>query len=194
VGPVAETTEPAHDFFGRGNRLPRLCVTCTTNTSIVFAEQGPPSTRDGSVEGEQHEETLWGKNAGGRRGRGWRAPRVRRAGPGGRQHAVAGIKVEPIAKIKATGAAVEITVTYECPAGFPAWPPTYVFLDVNQAVFGGVAKGAGSLEVRCTGKPETVSLTPIAQDKPFRWGSAWVRANLTTFPDAKDERTVTILP
>jgi hypothetical protein len=105
-----------------------------------------------------------------------------------------GIKVEPIAKIKATGAAVEITVTYECPAGFPAWPPTYVFLDVNQAVFGGVAKGAGSLEVRCTGKPETVSLTPIAQDKPFRWGSAWVRANLTTFPDAKAERTVTILP
>ncbi|MFI6101322.1 hypothetical protein ACIA8G_37735 [Lentzea sp. NPDC051213] len=102
----------------------------------------------------------------------------------------AGIKVEPIAKIQAAGAAVEIKVTYTCPAGFSS----YVFLDVNQAVIGGVAKGADSAEVRCTGKPESVSLIPIAQDRPFRWGSAWVRANLTSFPGTVDERTVTILP
>jgi hypothetical protein len=103
------------------------------------------------------------------------------------------VKTESPAKIKAWGAAVEITVTYNCPTS--SGLTSSLSVDINQAVFGGLAKGFANKTVPCTNKTETTTITATAQDKAFIWGKAYVRAGLYTNPySAHDEREITFQP
>ncbi|GAA3630029.1 hypothetical protein C8D88_1011762 [Lentzea atacamensis] len=103
---------------------------------------------------------------------------------------VAAIRVESPAKIKALGAAVEIQVTYACPKGSQA----SLNLNVSQTVIGGVANGgAYKSSINCTGAFETITMNVAAQNRAFRWGTAFVAANINGYPpsySASDERVI----
>ncbi|MFS8101279.1 hypothetical protein LFM09_29555 [Lentzea alba] len=88
------------------------------------------------------------------------------------------VRVESPAKIKALGAAVEVNVTYSCPAGAAG----YLYLNVSQTVFGGVATGSASKNVACTGGFEIVAVSVQATNRAFRLGTAFAKGDLNSYP------------
>jgi hypothetical protein len=100
------------------------------------------------------------------------------------------IRVEPDAKIKALGAAIEVKVTYACPR--TSLPSTgYVYLNVTQNVFGRIASGSASKTVNCTGGFETTTVTVAAQNLAFWPGKAFAKADVSAYPHAAtDEREI----
>ncbi|MEU3645408.1 hypothetical protein AB0E59_18650 [Lentzea sp. NPDC034063] len=103
------------------------------------------------------------------------------------------VRVEPTAKVKALGAAVEVDVTYSCPVG---QSQSYVYVNVTQSFFIGVASGSGSKVVTCTGGFETVKVTATANPGwPFGVGIAYAKADLNSYPhSASDEKQIWINP
>lgn len=101
------------------------------------------------------------------------------------------VRVESPAKWKAWGAAVEADVTFSCPAGQQG----YVNLSISQAVLGGVASGGTSSRVTCNGAFQTVKLSVTAQNRAFRWGTAYAKADLSVWPHtATHEGEIQIVP
>ena len=102
------------------------------------------------------------------------------------------IRVES-AKLKAWGAAVEVQVTYACPAGHNG----YFNVSLNQAKIGGVASGSTYKEsLNCTNGFETTTVTVIANDRPFDTiAPAFVRSELRTYQNsnaAREEKEIQI--
>ncbi|SEQ12118.1 hypothetical protein SAMN05216188_102133 [Lentzea xinjiangensis] len=103
------------------------------------------------------------------------------------------IRVESPAKWKAWGAAIEVQLTYACPAGHQG----HLNVTVNQAVLGGVAVGNTYKEITCTGGFETTAVNVTANERAFRWGSAFAKSELRTYQNgnaARDEREIQIVP
>ncbi|MFS8101278.1 hypothetical protein LFM09_29550 [Lentzea alba] len=85
------------------------------------------------------------------------------------------VRLEPTAKWRAWGAAIDVEVTYACPAG----STTSVFVMVSQAVLGEVAVGRESKPGQpCTGGFETTTVTVQAGGQAFRWGDAYGTASI----------------
>ncbi|MFI6101321.1 hypothetical protein ACIA8G_37730 [Lentzea sp. NPDC051213] len=106
----------------------------------------------------------------------------------------AAIRVESPAKWKAWGAAIEVQVTYACQ---PGSSQAYFNLSVTQSVVGGVAVGGAYKDnLNCTGGFETTTVNVTANDRAFRWGTAFAKAELRGYPNsvARDEREIKIVP
>ncbi|GGN12688.1 hypothetical protein GCM10011609_61220 [Lentzea pudingi] len=102
------------------------------------------------------------------------------------------VRVESPAKWKALGAAVEVDVTFSCPAS-PS--QGYVNISISQTVLGGVASGGTSKSVTCTGAFQTIKLSVTAQNRAFRWGTAYAKAELSSWPhSATHEGEIQIRP
>ncbi|GAA0240601.1 hypothetical protein GCM10010492_44700 [Saccharothrix mutabilis subsp. mutabilis] len=85
------------------------------------------------------------------------------------------VRVESPAILEARGAAVRVSVTIVCPAGYP----TSVNLTVTQRSGGGVATGSDyKSPVTCTGTAQTIELTPTANGEAFRRGTAFASASM----------------
>jgi hypothetical protein len=95
------------------------------------------------------------------------------------------VRVESPAKIKALGAAVEVQVTYSCPAGASG----YLYLNISQTVIGGVATGNASKNVVCTGGFENTAVTVQATNRAFRLGTAFAKADLNSYPHTGSHET-----
>lgn len=104
------------------------------------------------------------------------------------------IRVES-AKLKALGAAVEVKVTYACPAGHTG----YFNVALNQAKFLGVATGSAYKDyLDCTGGFETTTITVTANDRPFdAIAPAFAKSELRTYQNnnaGREEKEIRISP
>ena len=103
------------------------------------------------------------------------------------------IRAESPAKLKAWGAAIEVQMTYACPAGHQG----YFNVTVSQAKIGGVAVGSAYKDnLNCTGGFETTTVTVTANDRPFdAIAPAFAKSELRTYQNsnaARDEREIRI--
>ncbi|WP_086663094.1 hypothetical protein [Lentzea kentuckyensis] len=99
------------------------------------------------------------------------------------------------AKLKALGAAVEVQVTYACPAGHIG----YFNVTLNQAKFLGVAVGSAYKDnLNCNGGFETTTVTVTASDRPFDViAPAFSKSELRTYQNnnaAREEKEIRISP
>ena len=98
------------------------------------------------------------------------------------------VRVQSPAKLKAWGAVAEVEVTYACPQYASS---AYLYVYVNQNVWGRIASGSGSKSVTCTGGFETVKVNVAAQNLAFWPADAFARADLNAYPGAtSDERVI----
>jgi hypothetical protein len=103
------------------------------------------------------------------------------------------IRAESPAKLKAWGAAIEVQMTYACPAGHTG----YFNVTVNQAKIGGVAVGSAYKDnLNCTGGFETTTVVVTANDRPFDiFAPAFAKSELRTYQNgnaARDDREIRI--
>lgn len=107
----------------------------------------------------------------------------------------AAVLVESKAKFLAMGAAIEVKLTYTCPAGDV--PPSGN-VDVTQSVLGGITKGHLFISPPdCTGEQQAHTVHLVADDKPFRLGKAFVVGSIFSMNSsysAYDEHEITIVP
>lgn len=106
----------------------------------------------------------------------------------------AAVRVHSDAKLKAAGAAIEVTLTYRCPPG-GASPNGNV--DVSQAGPGGNATAHRFLTPPpCTGERQTLTTYLVPDERPFRLGTAFVKASVFAMDNsysARDEREIEIV-
>lgn len=107
----------------------------------------------------------------------------------------AAVRVNSVARLKAAGAAIEVKLTYRCPRGGVS-PSGNV--DVTQDVRGGKATAHRFLTPPpCTGKRQTLTTYLVPEDRPFRVGTAFVKASVFAMDNsyfARDERKIAIVP
>lgn len=90
------------------------------------------------------------------------------------------IRIESPGKLKALGAAVEVDLTYSCPAN---QTQAYVYVSISQTVIAGVASGSASKSVTCTGGFESVKVSVPATGRAFHpFSKAFVKADLNAWP------------
>ncbi len=82
------------------------------------------------------------------------------------------------ATLLAKGAAVRVTVTYQCPVGQTGT----VYADVNEVSGHQVTEGYGYTTVTCTGSRQYAGIivTPYAGQAPFKRGDAVIQSQLNT--------------
>jgi hypothetical protein len=106
---------------------------------------------------------------------------------------VGAIRVESPANLLARGAALSVRTTVVCEPGNTA----FVGVEVSENVSGNIALGFGSANgVPCTGGFQTIDVAVTNESSTaFRKGSAFARANLSTFntPTVSDQRTIQIV-
>jgi hypothetical protein len=81
------------------------------------------------------------------------------------------------ATVVARGAALDLTATVTCGAGYIG----YLSINVTERSGSGIAQGYGSTSFVCTGEPQTVTVSLIAQGSgaPFRVGTAVLNASIS---------------
>jgi len=108
---------------------------------------------------------------------------------------VAGVQIGSPATVDARGAAVTVPVTTVCAAGASF---ASVSVTIAQTSRGGVARGSGGANVSCTGTLNTVGVTILANDKPFKPGVAFAQADLavcdfTGCRQSEDQREIRVV-
>lgn len=97
--------------------------------------------------------------------------------------------------IEAKGAAVIVPITIVCAVGTPI---ADLSVDVVEAVGSSIAHGrTGLVGIACTGEPDTMDVVVLAENKPFRRGTAFVSANFVVYDrdaclTATDDREVRV--
>jgi hypothetical protein len=86
---------------------------------------------------------------------------------------IATVQIGSPATLGARGAIVTVPVTVLCAVGGSGG----VSVDVTQAVGGNIAQGSGFQSVTCTGNFQTLSITVVANNHPFRTGPAFASAS-----------------
>ena len=98
------------------------------------------------------------------------------------------VEVDDTATLQAKGAAVTVPVEVTCeptvvppfPFPFPPPPGSTVTVQVNQRSGNRIASGFGSASVVCDNLPHTVEVLVVAQQAPFKNGTALVTAAMFT--------------
>ncbi|MFS8101277.1 hypothetical protein LFM09_29545 [Lentzea alba] len=98
------------------------------------------------------------------------------------------VRLESPGKLLASGAAVNVPITYTCPVNDRGSATVNVY--VTQNVLGGIAFGYKQKVLPCTGRPEKAAVAVLAYEgKAFRPGTAYGRLVLATWDgQPEDER------